>query len=168
MLADCAFMTHPYASKVDRAFSKDPLLAKLLMSEDVDAKMTPLGSNVEWSVMVPVETVNAATAASVLQSEARALTTTGLTQSELTDARRYLLNGLPVKELSDSRQTANLCARNTLSGAQADAVIDQLANISTATVATVNKFISEQLKPDQSTIVVAGSRESARGVTVKQ
>ena len=130
-------------------------------------KMTPLGSNVEWSVMVPIETSNAGTAASVLQSETRALTTAGLTQTELSDARRYLLNGLPVKELSDSRQTASLCARNTLGGAPADAIVDQLANISTATAATVNKFISEQLKPDQSTIVVAGSRESARGVTVK-
>lgn len=167
MMADCAFLNHPFNSRIHARLTQEPILAKAMVTDEPDLKTMQLGGNTLWSISLPVEPVGLQRAAAVLQTETKNFALSGLSSRELAEVKLYLLNGIPVRDISDSQHAAITCSRAVQSGDKADAISKKLDDVATATLEQTNRFILDELRPQQSTLVLAGGRETTRDVHAK-
>ena len=154
-----ALMKHPvFLSRLIQRLSQEPLIAQSFETDDLESKLSSIGSSTSWSFALPVEPPIVSRATALIQSELKNFGRTALQPVEFAEAKQYLLNALPVRDMSDTRRVASGCIQISTAGGQADLFGRQLESIATTDLESVNKFIRDEFRPDQSSLVVAAAK----------
>lgn len=162
LLADYAMTKHPLFSRLAQSLGSSTTLANNLSPDLIESRFMPLGNCIVWSINLPVEPNMISEAVSMVQEELRRFARSGVTKDEFSEVRRFLLNALPVKQLSDTADAA----KTTLDYLEQGQIFynDQINRLRASNLDNLNKFIRSDLKPDQSSLVVAGTKQTMRGV----
>ncbi|HEY9716954.1 MAG TPA: insulinase family protein [Trichormus sp.] len=163
-IADCAFMNHPLFARLLQRLNQEPSLAQWLSTEEIDTKVTPMGASTAWAISMPIEPSAVLRATTLVQNELKQFSKVGITSNELSESKRYLTNALPVRQASNTEQAATTCLNAELAGAKPDSLTNEIEDIRNASLDSVNHFVRNDFRPEQATLVVAGTRESIRNV----
>jgi zinc protease len=166
MFADCLLSNHPIFSRLAQRAGADPSLADNLSPDVIDSKFVPLGNTVAWALNIPVEPNIVPTIATVVQSELRKFARTGVTPEEFTEVKRFLVNAVPVRQFGSTTDAAKTILECFIQSGGHDGFNEELANMRGAKLENLNKFVRNDLKPDQSSLVIAGTTSVMKRVHV--
>lgn len=162
LIADNILVNHPMVSRLEQQLSKSPMLEASMSNAEVSVKLDPVSNMTRWSLSMAVEPNAVPLWVKTIKNELRLLSKTGISPSELNESKRYLLGYLPLKTAA----TLSSVAKSMLDSAEhsdtADAFMTQIAAIKSATPEGINKVIRTAFKPDQSTLVIAGSAQTLK------
>jgi predicted Zn-dependent peptidase len=113
-----------------------------------------------WSLTLPVEQKLLQKASAALQSELRRFAKMGITGDELSEIKRYLAARLPVKMMPSAAETAKNVLNEYLQNSEPNIPWDLVSRIRSTDLNTVNNFIKNEFKPDQSVLIVIGAGTS--------
>jgi predicted Zn-dependent peptidase len=164
MLADCAMTNHPIFSRLAQTIGSDPHLSENFSADQIESKFTPIGDSVVWSINLPVPPNVVSAAANMVQAEMRKFARTGVTNEEFSEVKRYLLCSLPLKQLSNDTDAAKSILDGSLHGNGKLFYSELAGKLRSSTLDNLNKFIHSDFKPDQATLVVAGTKETMRSI----
>ncbi|CAN5118770.1 pitrilysin family protein [soil metagenome] len=164
MMADCVLNNHPIFSRLAQRVGADPSLADNLSPDSVDSKFVPLGNMVAWALNIPVEPNIVPTVATLVQSELRKFARTGITPEEFAEVKRFLVNAVPVRQFSTATDAAKTILECYVQSGGHDGFNEEISNMRTAKLDNLNKFVRNDLKPDQSSLVIAGTTSTMRRV----
>ncbi len=164
LMADCILNNHPIFSRLAQRVGSDPSLADNLSPDAVETKFVPLGNTIAWALNIPVEPNIVPTVATIVQSELRKFARTGTTPEEFAEAKRFLVNAVPVRQFSTATDAAKTILECYLQSGGHDGFNEQLANLRAAKLDNLNKFVRSDLKPDQSSLVIAGTTSTMKRV----
>ncbi|HEY9773593.1 MAG TPA: insulinase family protein [Planktothrix sp.] len=164
LISDCALINHPLIGRLAQRFNEDPALTQAYSNDEIETRLTQMGASTAWSINMPLESAAVSKATNLMQNELRLFGLKGITQAELTEAKRYLTNSLPVKQASNSQQAADSCLEAVEAGATPNYLETELDDIQNASFDAVNRFLHTEFKPEQATLVVAGDRQTSRDV----
>ncbi|MFN8550436.1 MAG: pitrilysin family protein [Candidatus Obscuribacterales bacterium] len=164
MMADCVLTNHPIFSRMAQRVGADPALADNLSPDAVDTKFVPLGNMVAWALNIPVEPNIVPTVATVVQAELRKFARTPITPEEFSEVKRFLVNAVPVRQFSTATDAAKTILECYIQSGGHDGFNEQLTNLRSAKLDNLNKFVRSDLKPDQSSLVIAGTTATMKRV----
>ncbi|MBS2010160.1 MAG: insulinase family protein [Cyanobacteria bacterium SZAS TMP-1] len=160
LVADCALTNHPIISRFAQKISGELSLSSSLSLEDLASDVESLPGTTVWSVDIPVVSNLMPVAVKSIQSELKRFAKSGLTAEEYNEVRMYLRGALPVRWMSTSPLAARSSLEALMLDHQADPLPELLTGIGLANVDTVNRFIRMTFKPDRSSVVIAGTKQS--------
>jgi zinc protease len=164
MMADCVLTNHPIFSRLAQRVGADPALADNLSPDAVETKFVPLGNTVAWALNIPVEPNIVPTVATLVQSELRKFARTGITPEEFAEVKRFLVNAVPVRQFSTATDAARTILECYVQSGGHDGFNEQLTKMRQAKLDNLNKFVRVDLKPDQSSLVIAGTTSTMKRV----
>jgi zinc protease len=164
MMADCVLTNHPIFSRLAQRVGADPALADNLSPDAVETKFVPLGNTVAWALNIPVEPNIVPTVATLVQSELRKFARTGVTPEEFAEVKRFLVNAVPVRQFSTATDAARTILECYVQSGGHDGFNEQLTKMRQAKLDNLNKFVRVDLKPDQSSLVIAGTTSTMKRV----
>jgi len=164
LLADCALTNHPMLSRLGQRLGAEPTLASAVSVEDTESKLEPLANAMTWSLTLNLEPDTISRVSQALQSEVKKFAKAGLTSEELAESKRYLLGAIPVRTQSNLSLAAQDNLEAALLGGEPPYLSRVLSNVRGASLESVNKLIRTTFKPDQATLVVAGTGQSLKAV----
>lgn len=164
MMADCVLTNHPIFSRMAQRVGADPALADNLSPDAVDTKFVPLGNSVAWALNIPVEPNIVPTVATIVQAELRKFARTAITSEEFSEVKRFLVNAVPVRQFSTATDAAKTILECYIQSGGHDGFNEQLTNLRSAKLDNLNKFVRSDLKPDQSSLVIAGTTATMKHV----
>ena len=164
MLADCVMTNHPIFSRLAQSFGSDPHLSESFSADSIESKFTPLGDSMVWSIDLPVQPNVVSAAAGMVQTELRKFARTGVTNEEFNEVKRYLVCSLPLRQLSNDTEAAKSILDGSIHGNGKLFYSELAGKLRSCTLDNLNKFIRSEFKPDQATLVVAGTKETLRSV----
>lgn len=165
LLADCALASHPLVSRLVLALSKDTKLGQIVNSGTLESKLDPLSNATAWSLSVSVPSQAAAQLVSTVKTEIDAFSKGPLGVLELSECKRYLLGSIPVRSMSSMSTMASTICESLIQDCEPNFVSLLLATIRSANVETVGKFIHNNFKPNQATLIMTGTSESIKAVS---
>lgn len=164
MIADGILVNHPMISRFEQQIAKTPALEAAMNNSEMTVGLDPVSNMAKWSLSISVEPNAVPVSVQTLKRELKQLSRNGVTAEEFAEVRRYLSGSMAVKDES----TLYRVARNELDLAQHGGTVDGYAavmsNLRNTSVDSVNRVIRTAFKPEQSTLVVAGSAQSIRAV----
>ncbi len=164
LIADGILVNHPMVSRFEQQIARTPALEAALNNSEMQVGLDPVSNHAKWSLTISVEPGAVPVSVQTVKRELRNLSRNGVTAEEFAEVRRYLLGSIGVRDES----TLSRVARNELDLAQHGGTVDGyavlMASLKGATVDSVNRVIRTGFKPEQSTLVVAGSGQSIRAV----
>jgi predicted Zn-dependent peptidase len=164
LLADCALTNHPIFSRLAQIFGSDPHLSENFSADLIESKFTAVGDAVVWSINLPVPPNVVSAAAIKVQAEMHKFARTGVTNEEFNEVKRYLLYSMPLKQLSNDTDAARSILDASIHS-NGKLFYNELAGkLRAVTADSLNKFIRSDFKPDQATLVVAGTRETLKSM----
>ncbi len=164
IMADCVLNNHPIFSRLAQRVGADPTLADNLSPDAVDSKFVPLGNMVAWALNIPVEPNIVPTVATLVQSELRKFARTGITPEEFAEVKRFLVNAVPVRQFSTATDAAKTILECFVQSGGHDGFNEEISNMRAAKLDNLNKFVRNDLKPDQSSLVIAGTTSTMKRV----
>jgi len=160
LVADCALTNHPIISRFAQKISGELSLSSSLSLEDLASDVESLPGTTVWSVDIPVVSNLMPVAVKSIQNELKRYAKSGLTPEEYNEVKLYLKGALPVRWMSNSALAARSSLEALMLDHQADPLPELLTGIGLANVDTVNRFIRTTFKPDRSSVVIAGTKQS--------
>ncbi|MBY0356832.1 MAG: insulinase family protein [Candidatus Obscuribacterales bacterium] len=164
LIADNILGNHPFISRLEQQLAKNPELEATMPNTDLSIKLEPLSTMSLWSLSLNVDHNSVPLWVKAIKQELRLLTKNGITQNELDESKRYLAGYLPLKTAGTltavSRSIIDAVTHNETTAFNAA----QTVGVQSATVESVNKLIRTTFKPEQSTVIVAGSAQSIKAV----
>lgn len=164
MMADCILNNHPIFSRLAQRVGADSTLADNLSPDAVESKFVPLGNMVAWALNIPVEPNIVPTVATLVQAELRKFARTGVTPEEFAEVKRFLVNAVPVRQFSTATDAAKTILECYVQSGGHDGFNEEISNMRAAKLDTLNKFVRTDLKPDQSSLVIAGTTSTMKRV----
>lgn len=164
MMADCAMTNHPLFSRLAQRMSSDASLADNLSPDAIESRFMPLGSMVGWVINLPVEPNIVPDVAAMVQSELRKFARTGVTADEFAEVKRFLTNALPVRQFSTTTDAAKAVLDYDLQSGGKSLFNEQVNNLRASTLENLNRFIHNDLKPDQCSLVIVGTNQIIKRV----
>ena len=164
MLADCVLTNHPIFSRLAQRFGADPALADNLTPDAIDSRYVPLGNMVAWAINIPVEPNIVPTMAAMVQAELKKFARTGVTPEEFAEVKRFLVNAIPVRQFSSTTDAAKTIMECFVQSSGRNSFNEEVANMRAAKLENLNKFVRNDLKPDQSSLVIAGTTSTMKRV----
>ncbi len=164
LIADCVLASHPILGRLGQSCAAEPALQDKIGAESVQSSLQPIGDISIWSLSVrsPPDVVHKAVQTLLL--ETKKFTRSGVTQEELSEAKRYLIGATAVRGMSNLSVAAKSILESALQVGEPDFMPRLLNGISDATVESVNRVIRGHLKPDQATMVIAGGPQTIKTV----
>lgn len=167
LIADGILVNHPMVSRFEQQIAKTPALEIAMNNSEMAAGLDPVSNLTKWSLTISVEPNAVPVSVQTIKRELRQLSKTGVTPEEFAEVRRYLIGSIGVRDES----TLYRVARNELDLAQHGGTVDGyaavVASLKSATADSVNRVIRTSFKPEQATLVIAGSAQSIRAVRTK-
>jgi zinc protease len=164
LIADCALTNHPIFSRLNQRLESEPELAGSFRSSALKANLEPLAEAIVWSLYLPLDAKSSSSSISAIQNELKHYGKTGLTNQELTEAKRYLLGAIPVNQMSNLEDLSKFHLDALVQRKEVDPFSEAAAEIRIATLESINSFIANGFKPDQAALVVAGNRQLIKQV----
>jgi predicted Zn-dependent peptidase len=165
LIADCALTNHPIFSRLAQRITTDPALENNLVFEDMESRYVPLSNMVTWSMTVPVDPRLVQKTAFAIQTELKRFAKSGITAEELAEVKRYLASALPVRMMPSSSETAKHVLTEYLQDSESNIPWQLIARIRSSDLTTINNFIKNEFKPDQSVLIIAGPGSSTVATT---
>lgn len=165
LLADCALASHPLISRLVLALSKDTKLGQIVNSGTLESKLDPLSDATAWSLSVSVPAQAAAQLVTTVRSEIDTFSKGPLGPMELSECKRYLLGSIPVRSMSSMSTMASTICESLIQDCEPNYVSQLLATIRSANVETVGKFIHNNFKPNQATLIMTGNSDAIKAVS---
>jgi zinc protease len=162
MLADCILTNHPIFSRLAQRFGAEPTLADNLSPDAIDSRFVPLGNTVAWALNIPVEPNIVSTMATTVQSELKKFARTGVTPEEFAEVKRFLVNAVPVRQFSSTTDAAKTILECFVQSNGHNGFNEEVSNMRAAKLENLNKFVRNDLKPDQSSLVIAGTTSTMK------
>lgn len=162
LIADCILVNHPMISRFEQALSKNPALETAIANGEMTVRLEPLSNLTQWSMSLFLDPAAVQVSVRTIKNELKQIAKVGVTPEEFTEAKRYLLGSLPVRNQStlgavSSSMLDSYEHSDTINGYNAE-----IASVKLATVDSVNKVIRTSFRPEQSTIVIAGGGQSIK------
>lgn len=175
LVSDCALINHPIFARLSQKIANqaDPgddetLVAMEQMQTEMKSHFLPLADKTVWSLTFAIDPRHLKAALATVEEELKKFSDVGLSGAELSEVKRYLSAALPVRLMSSTTNSAktilDACLRQDASTLKATAnyqaeLIDQ---IKSTDLQSLNNFIKDDFKPDQSIVVIAGSAQSTK------
>jgi zinc protease len=163
-IADGILLNHPLTSRLSGKISSEPALSHAVSDNDIESRLRPLANSTAWSLSVNVEPNAVPITVQSLQDEFKKLVKAGVTNEEFAEAKRYLTGAIPVKQLGTHAAVARQILEAATQGCESDLMEGSLNAVRSASMDSVNKVIKNNLRPDQATLVIAGSGQSIKAV----
>lgn len=162
LIADCVLASHPMLARVGQSCAAEPALQDKIGADNVQSSLQPIGDVSIWSLQVtsPPDVVHKAV--QTLLAETKKIAKFGVTQEELSEAKRYLAGSTAVRGMSNLSVAAKSILESRLQIGEPDFMPQLLSGISDADVESVNRVIRNHLKPDQATMVIAAGAQSIK------
>lgn len=164
MMADCILNNHPIFSRLAQRVGADSTLSDNLSPDSVESKFVPLGNMVAWALNIPVEPNIVPTVATLVQTELRKFARTGITPEEFAEVKRFLVNAVPVRQFSTATDAAKTILECYIQSGGHDGFNEEISHMRAAKLENLNKFVRNDLKPDQSSLVIAGTTSTMKRV----
>ena len=156
LIADCALSNHPIFSRLAQRLTTDPSLENNLVFEDMESRYVPLSNMVSWSMTVPVDPRLVQKTSLAIQTELKRFAKSGITAEELAEVKRYLASSLPVRMMPSCTEAAKHVLTEYLQDSESNIPWQLISRIRSSDLTTINNFIKNEFKPDQSILIVAG------------
>ncbi len=161
LLSDCALLKHPlYARLTNQNRLKEVLDDSIVMQSTI----MPLASQCAWILNVRSSEQKLRGITGAIKQQFKEIATTGLSNQELNEMKRFIGGQVSVNRLADVVTSA-------------DSIIDAVATarepyywfslpsiIEKTNLNEVNSFIKDEFQPDKSCVVIAGSKEAIKQV----
>jgi zinc protease len=157
LVADCALTNHPIFSRLAQRLNTDPALDSNLAFEDMESRYVPLSNMVTWSLTVPVDPRLVQKTSTAIQAELKRFAKSGITTEELAEVKRYLAAAIPVRMMPSCGETAKHVLTEYLQDSESNIPWQLISRIRSTDLTTINNFIKNEFKPDQSVLIVAGA-----------
>jgi zinc protease len=163
LAAGCTLTEHPILSRMglDRS-DEEPAVANALGGGSISSCINPLGDRTAWSLSLTVQPSAVSRTVRTLLREARGLSSGGLSPVEVAEIKRYLAGAVPVRCLADVNSVSRNILNSTLQSNWPDFYQPLLTGIYSLSADSLNKFLHDSFKPDQSTIVIATRADAIR------
>jgi len=163
-LADCVLISHPMLARLSQAWTSEPALQDKIGAEGVQSRLQSIGDVSIWSLTLtsPPDVVHQAV--QTLVTETKKFTKAGITQEELSEAKRFLAGMTAVRGMSNLSLAAKSILDSTLQTGEPDFMPRLLGGISDASVDSVNRVIRSNLKPDEATMVIAAGPQTIKTI----
>jgi zinc protease len=163
LAAGCALTEHPVLSRLGLDLTQEePVVANGLNRGDISSSTAMLGDYVTWSLNLAVQPDVVSRTVRALLREARGLSKGGLNAVEVVEIKRYLAGALPVRCLADITSTSRNILDSTLQSNWPDFYQPLLTGVYSLSADSLNKFLHDSFRPDQSTVVVAAKPDTIR------
>lgn len=166
-IADCALTNHPIFSRLVQRDTDEAVLATSLSTEDINSRFQSIGGLTSWSLIVPTEPEAVAREVNTINTELKAFVAKGMTPVEIQEVKRYLSGVICVRYMPNLSTAAKSVLDAALERAEGDFVGELLLKIANADSESINRFIRNVFRPDQSTLVVAGDKQAIKQVQPK-
>lgn len=163
-IADCALTNHPIFSRLVQRDNDEAVMATSMSSEEINSRFQSLGGLTSWSLIVPTEPDAVSKAVTTVNTELKNFVKNGLTLNEIQEVKRYLAGVVSVRYMPNLSVAAKSVMDAALERSEGDFVGELLLKIANADPETINRFIRNVFRPDQSTLVVAGDKQAIRQV----
>jgi predicted Zn-dependent peptidase len=166
LIADCALTNHPLFARLLRAGNADEKLAATpnFLSDDLKSCITPVGNGVLWALSLPIDANTAPQTVAMIQVELKKFAHLGITAEELAEVKRYLTGSLAVQQMSSITDASRSILETSLANEHASYLPDITLKVRSTTLDGINKFIKTEFKPDQASLVIAGTRQAMHDV----
>lgn len=164
MMADCALTNHPIFSRIVQRLDNETVLATSLSPEEIQSRFQQLPGTVCWSLTLPAHPNTMTGTVNAIHTELRKFVKVGVTNQELNELKRFMIGALPVRSMQNTTLAARSILDFYLRFGVPDLVPECSANWRTLTADNLNKFIRNVFKPDMSSLIVAGDKQSIRKV----
>lgn len=163
-IADCALTNHPIFSRLVQRDTDEAVLATSLPTEDINSRFQSIGGLTSWSLIVPTEPKAVANEVNSINTELKAFVQKGMTPNEIQEVKRYLSGVICVRYMPNLSAAAKSVLDAALERAEGDFVGELLLKIANADAESINRFIRNVFRPDQSTLVIAGDKQAIKQV----
>lgn len=163
-IADGILLNHPLTSRLAGKISSEPALSHAVSDHDIESRLRPLANSTAWSLSVNVEPNAVPVTVQGLQNEFKKIVKTGVTAEEFAEAKRYLLGAIPVRQLATHAAVARHILESAMHGSENDLMEGSVNAVRSTSFDSVNRVIKNNLRPDQATLVIAGSGQSIKAV----
>ncbi|HEY9679932.1 MAG TPA: insulinase family protein [Drouetiella sp.] len=164
MLADCMLTNHPIFSRLAQRVGADPSLSDNLSPDAIDSRFVPLGGTIAWALNIPVEPNIVPTVASLIQGELKKFASNSMSAAEFAEMKRFLVNAVPVRQFSTDTDAAKTILECYVQSSKAEGFNEEVANLKSAKLENLTKFVRTVLKPDQSSLVIAATTSTLHQV----
>jgi predicted Zn-dependent peptidase len=163
LAAGCALTEHPVLSRLGLDLNQEePVVANGVNDGDISSCIGLLGDHITWSLNLAVQPDIVSRTVRALLREARGLSKGGVTQAEAVELKRYLAGALPVRCLADIGSVSRNILDSTLQSNWPDFYQPLLTGVYSLSADSLNKFLHDSFRPDQSTIVIAAKADTIR------
>ncbi len=164
LLADSILVNHPMYSRFEQALSKNPALESAIAAGDMTVKLEPISNLTRWSLSLFIEPNAVPLSVKTIKGELRQLVKNGVGIEEFNEAKRHLLGSLPVRTQSTLSELSESLLTAVEHSNSANSYSNLINSVKNANIESVNRVIRTLFKPNESTIVIAGSADSIKAV----
>ncbi len=159
LLSDCALLKHPlYARLTNQNKLKDVLDDSISMHSTI----MPLSSQCAWILNVRSSEQKLRGITGAIKQQFKELGTTGLSNQELNEMKRFIGGQVSVNRLADVVTSADSIIDAVATEREPDYWFSLPSNIDKTNLNDVNAFIKDEFQPDKSCVVIAGSKEAIK------
>ncbi len=164
-IADCALSSHPIFSHIIEQYNLKPELFADLTDNPWNTKIFRLEDKLLWSLNIHLlpKSSSSATVGAV-QNVFLQFCKCGLRQEEVSEAKKYLIGSIPVKECSNLEQLTRFEFHGITELNEIAPIIKMQKTINSLKYEDINEFIAKVFKPESSALIVAGPRELIKQV----
>ncbi|MBI4532873.1 MAG: insulinase family protein, partial [Candidatus Melainabacteria bacterium] len=161
LVADCAVSGHPMIARLKQHSEGETSLV------DWRTRFESLGGALVWLLSSSMSAEEAPQAVSSILAEVKKLVKLGLRSDELSEIKRYLVGAIPVRTMGTLTAVCDGVLESHLQCGEADCLARTLSAVVSTSTESVNKIIRTTLKPDQATLVIAGSAKAIKSIREK-
>lgn len=158
ILTDCALLKHPLYARL----TNPKKMPDLDDSVSIQSILMPMAQQCAWILDVNLTEAKLPGITGAIKQQFRELLTTGLSNSELSEMKRFISGQVCVNRLNDVIHSAD----SIIDAVSTDREPDYWFNLPSAIEATalgdVNQFIKNEFQPDKACVVVAGSKKAIK------
>ncbi len=160
LIADCVLSNHPIFSRITQRFDYEPTLVTNFTDDQLKSRLKPISGAVIWSLSLPLSaSAGSPDAVFAIQNELKRFAASGITMREFNEAKRYLLGAIPISQTANLQQLSESILDHFVAFGNVNSFVREPLIFSDVSLDSVNKYIAARFKPENSSLVVAGSRQ---------
>jgi zinc protease len=160
ILADCALLKHPLYARLTNS-KKMPDLDD---SVSIQSILMPMAQQCAWILNLNLSEAKLPGITGAIKQQFKELLTTGLSNAELSEMKRFISGQVCVNRLNDVIHSADSIIDAVSTDREPDYWFNLPAAIDGTTLVEVNQFIKNEFQPDRACVVVAGSKKAIKQV----
>lgn len=158
LLADCALIKHPLYARLTNL----KRVTDLDESVSMQSTIMPMASQCAWILNVRLPEAKLAGITGAIKQQFDEIGSTGLTQQELDEMKRFIGGQVSVNRLSDVVHSGDSIVDAVSTDREPDYWFNLPSAIEATALADVNRFIKDEFRPDKACVVVAGSKKAIK------